>query len=135
MCKDWFRCLVLHNSYTKPNNEIKYIQKNWSHPPSVIRQITLSIVSSLSTLSFKKKRFQEAVPPHQKPLKNSGFRHTLTYKRPQNDSNSTNINKFKQNRKRQIKWFNPPFNLKTKKIWQFLLKAFRQTFSSSQQTA
>ena len=57
---------------------------------------------------------QEAVPPYQKALRNSGYRHTLTYKRPKNDNNSTNITKIKQNRKQQIIWFNPPFNLKTK---------------------
>ena len=68
----------------------------------------------LSTLSFNKKIFQETVPPYQKALQNSGYRHTLTYKRPKNDKNSTNINKMKRNRKRQIIWFNLPFNLKTK---------------------
>ena len=70
--------------------------------------------SRLSTLSLNEKIFQEAVPPYQKALQNSGYRHTLTYKRPQNDNNSTNINKLKRNRKRQIIWFNPPFNLNTK---------------------
>ena len=49
--------------YTKPNNKIKYIHKNSNHPPSVIRQIPLSIESRLSTLSFNEKVFQEAVPP------------------------------------------------------------------------
>ena len=47
-------------------------------------------------------------------MQNSGYRHTLTYKRPKNDNNSTNINKIKRNRKRQIICFNPPFNVKTK---------------------
>ena len=35
-------------------------------------------------------------------------------KRPKNDNSSTNIHKIKRNRKRQIIWFNPPFNLQTK---------------------
>ena len=103
-----------YKPYTKPNNEIKYIHKNSNHPPSVIRQIPLSIESRLSTLSFNEKIFQEAVTPYQKALQNSGYRHTLIYKSPKNDNNSTNINKNKRNRKRQIIWFNPPFNLKTK---------------------
>ena len=34
-----------YKPYTKPNNEIKYIHKNSNHPPSVIRQIPLSIES------------------------------------------------------------------------------------------
>ena len=91
-----------YKPYTKPNNEIRYIHKNSNHPPSVIRQIPLSIESRLSTLSFNEKIFQEAVPTYQKALQNSGYRHTLTYKRPENHSNSTNITKIKRNRKRQI---------------------------------
>ena len=114
---------------TKPNNEIKYIHKNSNHPPSVIRQIPLSIESRLSTLSFNEKIFQEASPPYQKALQNSGYRHTLTYKRPENDNNSTNINKIKRNRKRQIIWFNPPFNLKTKtKIGKLFLNLLDKHF-------
>ena len=76
----------------KPNNEIKYIRKDSNHPPSVIRQIPLSIESSLSTLAFNEKLLQEAVPPYQKALQISGYRHTLTYKRPKNNNNSTSIN-------------------------------------------
>ena len=74
-----------------------------------------SIKSRLSTQSFNEKIFQEALPPYQKALQNSGYRHTLTYKRPENDNNSTNINKIKRNSKQQIIWFNPPLNLKMKK--------------------
>ena len=36
-------------SYTKPNNETKYIHKDSNYPPSVIGQITLSIESRLFT--------------------------------------------------------------------------------------
>ena len=90
----------IYKPYTKPNNEIKYIHKNSNHPLSVIRQITLSIIESrLSTLPFNEKIFQEAVPPYHKALQSSGCRHTLTYKRPKNNNNSTNINKIKRNRK------------------------------------
>ena len=90
------------------HNKIKYIHKNSNHPPSVIWQIPLSIEST---------------------LQNSGYRHTLTYKRPENDSNSTNINKIKRNRKRQIIWFNPPFNLKTKtKIGKLFLNLLDKHF-------
>ena len=104
----------IYKPYTKPNNKIKYIHKNSNHPPSVIRQIPISVESRLSTLSFKEKLFQEASPPYQEVLQNSGYRHTLNYKRPENENNSTNINRVKRNRKRQIIWFNPLFILKTK---------------------
>ena len=89
-----------YRPYTKLNNEIKYIHKNSNHPPSVIRRIPLSIESRLSTLSFNEKIFQEAVPSYQKALQNSGYRHTLTYKRPKSHNSSTSIKNIKRNRKR-----------------------------------
>ena len=67
-----------YKPYIKPNNEFKYINKNSNHPPNVIRQISLSIESKLSTLPFNEKIFQEAVLPYQKALQNSAYRHTLT---------------------------------------------------------
>ena len=84
-----------YKPYTKPNNKIKYIHKDSNHPPSVIRQMLLSIESRLSILSFNEKICQEAVLPYQKTLQNSGYKYTLTYKRPKNDSNITNTNKIK----------------------------------------
>ena len=119
----------IYNPYTKPNNKIKYIHKNSNHPPSAIQQISISIESRLSTLSFKK-IFQE-VPPYQKELQNSGYRHTLTYECPKNNSNSTNINKIKSIRKQKIIWSHPPFNLKTKKnIGKLFLNLLDQHFLS-----
>ena len=118
-----------YKSYTEPNNEIKYIHKNSNHPPSIIPQNPLSIESRLSTLSFNEKIFQEAVPPYQKAWQNSGYRHTLTYKCPENDNNSHNIIKINWNRKQQIIWFNPPFNLKTKtKIGKSFLNLLHKHF-------
>ena len=75
---------------------------------------TQTIYQLSSTLSFHEKVLQEAVLPYQKALQNYGFRHTITYKHPKNES-STNIIKIKQNKKLQIIWFNLPFNLKTKR--------------------
>ena len=99
--------------YTKPNNEISYIQKDSNHPQSVIRQVPLSIKSRLrlSSLSENKKEFQEALPLYQKTLQNSGYIYNLTYKSQNNNDNSVNISKIKRNKNRQIIWFNPPLNL------------------------
>ena len=103
-----------YNSYTKPNNEIKYIHKDSNHTPSVIRQIPLYIELRLSTPFYNEKIFQEARPPYQKTLQISGYKHILTYKGSTTGNNSSNTNKLKRNRKRQIIWFYPPFNLKAK---------------------
>ena len=73
--------------------------------------------------------FQEAVPPSQKALQNSSYRRTITYKGPKNDNNSSNINKIKQNRKRQIIWLNLPLNLKAKvKIGNLFLNLLDKCF-------
>ena len=55
-----------YKPYTKPKNEIKYIHRNSNHPLSAIRQVSLSVESRLSTISFNEKIFQEAVRPYQK---------------------------------------------------------------------
>ena len=96
---------------------------------SAIRRILPSIESRLSTLSFKEKIFQEPVLPYQKALHNFGYRHTLTCKRPKNDNKSTSINKIKRNRKRQIIWFDPPFNINTEtKIGKLFLNLLDKHF-------
>ena len=46
--------------YTKPNNEIKYINKGSDHSLSFIQQIILSIELRLSTLSFNKKNISRS---------------------------------------------------------------------------
>ena len=84
-----------YKHYTKPSNEIKYIHEDSNDLPSVIRQILQSIESRLSTLSYDEKTFQEALPPYQKALSNSGYKYTPTSKRPNNAINSANINKNK----------------------------------------
>ena len=94
---------VTQNQTTKLNTDTK------TH---TIHQVRLSIESRLFTLSFNEKIFPEVVPPYQKAFQNSGYRCTLTYKHLKNDNNSTNINKIKQNRKRQIIWLNLSFNPK-----------------------
>ena len=103
------------------------------------RQIILQVSSGKSHylqnqgyppyLLKKKLIFQEVVPPYQKTLRKSGYRHTLTYKRSKNDNNNTNIKNIKLNRERQIKWLNPLFNLKTKtKIGKLFLNPLEKHF-------
>ena len=50
----------IYKIYTKPNNEIKYIQKDSNHLPSVFGQ---------TPLSFNEKKFQGAVPSYKKHCK------------------------------------------------------------------
>ena len=90
--------------YHKPDENVKYIHVNSNHPPNIIKQLPKNIETRLSKLSSNEKIFYESAKYYEEKLKNSGYKTKLTYSPPQ----ITNNNKNK--RKRNIIWFNPPFN-------------------------
>ena len=79
----------------KPNEEINYIHKESNHPPSIIKQISFSIESRLSSLSSSEKIFNESMPIYQEALRKSGYDCKLKYQK--NTSTATS----KQQRKRK----------------------------------
>ena len=93
-----------YKPYHKPNDEICYIHKESNHPPSITKQLPISIESRLSKLSSNEKVFNEAIPIYQDALDKSGYKHQLTIQKT-----STNGIQRRQ-RKRNIIWFNPPFS-------------------------
>ena len=106
-----------YRPFCKPNNEMAYIDKESNHPPSILRQIPLSIESRLSKHSSNEKIFKESTQIYQEALKKSGYNHQLTHQK-----SSSNKNKDTKRRKRKIIWFNPPYskNVSTKVGNQFL---------------
>ena len=58
-----------YKPYTKPNNEIKYIHRDPKRPPDVIRQISLSLESRLSTVPYNEKFFKNQYPFFKKHCK------------------------------------------------------------------
>ena len=91
-----------YRPYHKPNDEITYIHAESNHPPSIIKQLPLSIEKRLSELSSSKEIFDITTPIYQESLRKSGYKHQLSY-RPPSPTNT------KRNRPRKIIWFNPPF--------------------------
>ena len=89
--------------YHKPDNEIQYIHKHSNHPPSIIKQLPLTIQTRLSNNSSSQIIFDQAAPIYQEALKKSGYDNTLEY--IPNKPTPTN-----KTRKRNIIWFNPLFN-------------------------
>ena len=90
--------------FNKANNEINYIHKESNHPPSIIKQLPLSVERRFSKLSFNEKIFNDSFPIYQEALIKAGYNHKLTYqKHDQKKGNS-------RQRKRQIMWFNPPYS-------------------------
>ena len=92
-----------------------YIHKHSNHPPSILRQLPVSINKRISTLSFDKETFQDAAPTYQTALGHSNFAHKLEYM-PHVTHQS------RRNRQRNIIWLNPPFskNIKTNIARNFL---------------
>ena len=90
-----------HTPYRKPNDTPLYINKNSNHPPNIIKQLPQMIQTRLSDLSSDAHEFNEVKDQYATALSNSGFHNQLKF------SKSTPR---KWNHKRNIIWFNPPYN-------------------------
>ena len=102
--------------YLKPGNKLQYINTQSNHPPNVITQVPKTIEKRLSDHSSNENIFTIAKAPYEKALKESGYNVKLSYK-PTNKTNTQ-----PKNRKRNITWFNPPYNqnVETKVARRFL---------------
>ena len=98
-----------HKPYTKPNNTPLYVHKDSNHPPNIIKNIPESINKRLSNISSNENVFKQASQPYQEALQKSGYNYTLTYKPTQANTNNQHTSR-KNNRKRNITWFNPPYS-------------------------
>ncbi|XP_048586236.1 uncharacterized protein LOC116612823 [Nematostella vectensis] len=91
------------NPFTKPNAPLQYVHRESNHPPTITKNIPASINKRLSTLSSDKETFDQAAPPYQKALDESGYNYTLHY-----EPNTTSKRKNRQ--RNNIIWYNPPFS-------------------------
>ena len=89
--------------YRKPNDTPLYVHSKSNHPPNVLKTIPVSINKRLSTISSSKEEFDLAKEPYQRALNDSGHNYELTYEEPTQQQK-------RKSRKRDILWFNPPFN-------------------------
>ena len=92
-----------YRPYTKPNTTLKYVHHDSNHPPNTIRNIPAGINIRLSLLSSDKASFDQATPPYQKALDESGYNYTLTYE-------PSTPNKQRKRHRDNIPWYNPPFS-------------------------
>ena len=110
-----------NNTTTTNNNnsKINYIHRESNHPPSIIKQLPLSVESRLSKLSSDENVFVQAASIYQEPLKRAGYNHKLNYNNKNNNDNNPRTGK---QWKRNIIWFNPPFSTNvTTKIGRYFL--------------
>ena len=105
-----------YKPYRKPNDEPLYIHRSSNHPPSILRQLPISINNRINTLSSNKDIFENAAPTYNEALKKSNFPTQLSFEPKNTNANTT------CNRKRNTIWFNPPYskNVKTHIAHEFL---------------
>ena len=106
--------------YTKPNANTKYVHAQSNHPPSVLKHLPDSITERISTLSCNEEEFNKAKGPYEQALKESNHKHRMEYKETPADQDAEP--KRKRQRKRNVLWFNPPWNdnVKTNVAQRFL---------------
>ena len=92
-----------YRPYQKPDNIIQYIHVESNHSPNIIKQISKTIEKRLSQLSSNEEIFNESAPFYEEKLHQSGYQR-LKYSPVNTKTHS------KRNHKRNIVWFNPPFN-------------------------
>ena len=113
-----------YKPYMKPNNKLSYVHRQSNHPPALLKNIPLNINKRLTNISSSKEVFDESIAPYQQALKESGYEHILTY-------NPEPTTRKKRKRKRDITWYNPPFdsNVKTnlgRKFLHIVDKCFKE---------
>ena len=93
-----------YQPFTKQNTSLQYCEGN--HPPITIKNIPAGINKRLSSLSSDKASFDQAAPPYQKALDESGYHYTLQYE-------PAKTSKRKNRQRNNILWYNPPFSKNT----------------------
>ena len=100
-----------HRPYLKPGNTPIYVNTKSNHPQNVIRAIPKGINHRLSDISSNQDEFKKSTSIYQEALAKSGYNHKLEFEQNQpNQQRSGNH----RNRKRNITWYNPPFDLRVK---------------------
>ena len=113
-----------YRPYKKPNDETNYIHVNSDHPPSILKQLPVSIEKRLSSLSSSKEIFEETAPYYEQYLSNCGYKEKLNYRVSTSPNLITN-----RKQQRNVLWFNPPYRKTVKiKIGKFFLQLIKQHF-------
>ena len=92
-----------YRPYNKPNSPILYVNNNSNHPKQILKQLPLTINQRLINLSNNNESFNNIKQTYQNSLNSANYKHKLTYEQPVIRKNNK--------RKRDIIYFNPPFNL------------------------
>ena len=119
--------------YRKPNDSPLYINTRSNHPPSITKQLPHMINYRIAQLSCDRESFNNAIPPYAEALRKAGHSPCTAY--PMHPTTPPNRKK-QRTRKRNITWFNPPYNIEVKtnigkKFFYLISKHFPQTTAST----
>ena len=105
---------ALH-SFRGPGRSLKYAlmrprrpKQYCLHPPSITKRIPENINQRLSNISSDEEAFNKAAPKYQEALNKSGYTYKLRF------NPKSNRKKPHRTRKRNITWYNPPFDARVK---------------------
>ena len=114
-----------YHPYLKPNNTIKYVHRKSNHPPSITKNLPLSINNRLSNISSDENAFNNNKGQYQEALTKSGYNYELEYQ-PNNNPQL----QARKRKKRDIIWYNPPYskNVATK-IGKKFLRLINEEFN------
>ena len=101
----------IYQPYRKPNDDPLNINIKSNHPPSILQQLPKSISKRISEISSNQHIFNQSIPYYENGLRKSGYNVSLKYTPTQNEDEN---NQQREQRKRKIIWFNPPYSLKVK---------------------
>ena len=90
--------------YRKPNDQPLYINVNSNHPAQIKKELPQMISKRVSDLSYDEEEFKKHKETYNKALKDAAFTEKIKYSRQENRTGQ------RKNRKRNVIWFNPPFN-------------------------
>ena len=93
----------------KPGNIPLYVHKLSNHPPNVTKNIPAGVNKRLSRISSDETMFETAAPAYREALARSGYDFELKF-----DPKAAEPGKKSRSRKRNIIWFNPPYNSSVK---------------------
>ena len=108
-----------YRPYHKPDNIVDYVHKQSNHPPNIIKQIPLSFETRLSNTSCNEEVFNESATFYEEDLNKLKFRQ-CQHQHQQSAS--------RNNRKRKITWFNPPYNINLTNIGKLFFNLVQKHF-------
>ena len=117
-----------YRPYTKKNSRIQYVCKGSNHPPNVLNNLPLNVNRRLQNISSNQPCFDSEKLIYQEAISKAGYDVNLEYGRkyennvfigqskqqfgrPKESNNHILSNELPNKRRRNVLWFNPPFNV------------------------